>query len=382
MRIAIEIQPILEKHMTGVGFYTYEMVKRLRDLKALEDEYYLLGMDFFNNANRLDPYLDKKVELRTNGMMHYGIYRRIWHLMPFLDYGKFFGTEADIFHFFNFVSPPYVKGKTIVTVYDMVYKMFPDTMEKANYKKLDRNLKSSCDRADAILTISENSKREIVRFLNVPEEKVFIINPAVDHYIYRPIDDMDEVGRVIDKYNLPDKYFLYLGTLEPRKNIKSIIEAFKILKDRHNSDYGLVLAGKKGWMYDSIFEMVKRLELEDSVFFPGYIDDSDKPYLYAGARAFLFPSLYEGFGMPPLEAMACGTPVIVSNTSSLPEVVGDAGIMIPPNDIEKMSDSMYNIAQDYEFYSDLRQKGLRQADMFSWDKSVKELLSLYSLMGR
>jgi len=377
MRIAVEIQPVLEEYLTGVGEYTDNLIKRLKYHADKNDEIYLLGMDFFRKAGRVMGYQAPNITVRTNGLMHYGIYRRLWNYMPFIDYGRFFGVKADIFHFVNFVIPPYVKGKAVVTVYDMVYRRFPETMERANLKKLEKNLADSCARADAVITISQSSKREIIEYLGVPDEKVHIIYPGVDTDRYHSGIDRDMIDGILKKYALPDAYFLYLGTLEPRKNIETIVEAYRLYNKNHGGDIRLVIAGKKGWQYERIFEKVREYGLEQRIIFPGYVSEEDKPGLYAGARAFLFPSLYEGFGMPPLEAMACGTPVIAAAASSLPEVMGDAGCMVEPMDTEAIAGYMHALASDREFSDSIRARGFDRAKKFSWDKSVEALFRVY-----
>jgi glycosyltransferase involved in cell wall biosynthesis len=377
MRIAVEIQPVLEEYLTGVGEYTDNLIKRFKAHANENDQIYLLGMDFFRKAHRVMDYQAPNITVHTNGLMHYGIYRRLWHWLPFIDYGRFFGIEADIYHFVNFVVPPYVKGKVLVTVYDMVYKLFPETMERANYKKLEKNLARSCARADAVITISQNSKEEIIKHLGVSEEKVLIIYPGVDLARYHNGIDRARIDGVLKKYALPDAYFLYLGTLEPRKNIETIVEAYRLYSKNHGGDIKMVIAGRKGWQYGRIFDKVREYGLEDRVIFPGYVSEEDKPGLYAGAQAFLFPSLYEGFGMPPLEAMACGTPVIVAAASSLPEVVGDAGCMVEPMDAEAIAGYMHALASDREYSDSLRLRGFERAKQFSWDKSVEALFKVY-----
>lgn len=376
MRVAIEIQPVLDRNLTGVGWYTDNFIRRIKNFAREDEKFYLLGMDFFGKAEGLKECLSPNVELKTNGLIHYGIYRRIWRFLPFIDYGTFFKTRADIFHFFNFVSPPYVKGKIVITVYDMVYKVFPETMEKANYTKLDQNLRRSCEAASAIVTISENSRREIIEYMDVEASRIYIIPPGVDCQQYYPLKDEKELLPIRVKYDLPRDYFLYLGTIEPRKNIESIVEAFRIYRDRGGGRQ-LVIAGKKGWMYEKVFDLVKQYGLEEHVIFSGYIDEADKPLIYGGAKGFLFPSLYEGFGMPPLEAMACGVPVITSNTSSLPEVVGDAGLMVEPMDVEALAYHMKRLEEDEDLCIKLKQKGIERAAQFSWENSVEKLMKLY-----
>lgn len=382
MKVAIEIQPMLDEHMTGVGWYTDSLIRLLKYQVRPEDYYYLLGMDYYGRSGRLAQYTAPNVELRVNGIMHYGIYRRLARFIPFMDYNSFFRVEADIYHFVNFVVPPRVKGRIINTVYDMVYKTFPQTMEKANYRKLDRSLKDSCSRADAVITISENSKQELMGYLGVPEEKIHIIPPGVDLSVYKPMEALSKaMADIRQKYSLPEKYLLYLGTIEPRKNIPTVIRAFHQFSLSDKQGYKLVVAGKKGWMFQEVFDLVTSLGLKDKVIFSGYVDEEDKPYIYAGADVFLFPSLYEGFGMPPLEAMACGVPVITSNTSSLPEVVGDAGIQTDPLDVEAISSAIMQLTSDSELRQTLVAKGLQRAQGFTWTDSVKKLLKVYELLA-
>lgn len=376
MKVAVEIQPMLDEHMTGVGWYTDNLIRRIKNFANSDDSYYLLGMDYYGRSGRLKEYTDDNVKLKVNGIMHYGIYRRLWKLLPFLHYGSFFGVSADVWHFVNFVVPPRVKGRIINTVYDMVYKTYPETMEKANYDKLDKNLKDSCSRADAIITISENSKNEIIGYLNIPGDKIHIVTPGVDLSVYRPMSP-DEYRPAAVKYGLPDNYLLYLGTIEPRKNITSIVQAFEQFAARDSEGYKLVIAGRKGWMFNEVFELVKKLGIEHKVIFPGYIPEEDKPYIYTGAAAFVFPSLYEGFGMPPLEAMACGVPVITSNTSSLPEVVGDSGILADPHDIDAISRAMHDLTSKPEYRKELAERSILRASIFSWDDSVMKLIDVY-----
>jgi len=392
MKVAVEIQPMLDENMTGVGWYTDNLVKLLKDFVRPEDTFYLLGMDYYGRAGRLAEYTAPNVELRVNGIMHYGIYRRLARFLPFPDYGGFFRVKADLYHFVNYQVPPRVKGRIVNTVYDMVYKTFPETMERANYRKLDHSLRDSCSRADAILTISENSKRELMGYLGVPENKIHIIPPGVDLSVYRPPDSAGfdaahqisgagSKADIAEKYGLPEKYLLYLGTIEPRKNIPAIIRAFHQFSQKDREGYKLVVAGKKGWMFGEVFELVKNLKLEEKVIFPGYVAEGDKPLLYAGAEVFLFPSLYEGFGMPPLEAMACGVPVITSNTSSLPEVVGDAGIQTDPMDVDAICSAVRDLTSDPGFRKTMAEKGLQRAKTFTWGDSVKKLLEVYEKLA-
>ena len=250
-------------------------------------------------------------------------------------------------------------------------------------------MKIYCQRADVILTVSEFSRQEIHHYLGIPLEKIHVVYNGVDPEQYHPDYREGRIQEVKAKYNIPGSYILYLGTLEPRKNIETLIRAYQRLLTAGPSRFGqppsafpkLVLAGKKGWLYDSIFQLVKEFHLENQVIFTGYVDESDAAPLLCGARMFVFPSLYEGFGIPPLEAMACGTPVIVSDCASLPEVVGDAGLLVPPTDIEKLAESMNRLLKDDQLHAALREVGLKRAGQFTWKASAKKLVQIYRMMG-
>lgn len=196
--------------------------------------------------------------------------------------------------------------------------------------------------------------------------------------MYKPCDDEEKKNVVKEKYGIRGDYYLYLGTLEPRKNIERIIEAYSLLKQRKTVIPKLVIAGKKGWMYDAIFNTVVENNLEADVIFTGYVEVADAPILMSAAVAFVFPSLYEGFGMPPLEAMACGTPVITSNCASLPEVVGEAGILVNPFSVDEISKAMIDIYDKKELRKELIEKGIVRAHLFTWDVISEELYEIYS----
>jgi glycosyltransferase involved in cell wall biosynthesis len=183
----------------------------------------------------------------------------------------------------------------------------------------------------------------------------------------------------MEKYQIKRDFILYVGTLEPRKNLKGIIQAYNY--SRAKDDFLLVLAGGKGWKYKHIFRLVNQLKLQDRVVFCGYMPDSDLPALYNSASVFVYPSFYEGFGLPPLEAMACGTPVIVSDTTSLPEVTGDAGIYVDPFDIEQISVSIDTVLSDVKLCRTLRERGLMRAKLFSWEKTARETIKLYKRLA-
>lgn len=378
MKIAFDIQLLLKGGKTGIGWYADNILRKLPHEK--------------NNTYQLNCFVHghQKEKLKNAGIytkMGYLLNKCSWFnstiyrcvsMLFYVPYSLFFGGDSDITVFFNYIIPPGLKGKKVVFIYDMVYKAHPETVRGRTKSILNTALKKSCNRADHIFTISQFSKKEIIKYLKIPENKISIINCGVDSSIFHPNYAEGEILSVTKKYKIPRKYLLYLGTLEPRKNIERLILAYSQLKNENINLPKLVLAGGKGWMYDRIFEMIRSLHLEQDVVFTGYINQEDVPILMKGALAFLFPSIYEGFGMPPLEAMACGTPVLVSYTASLPEVVGDAGILVDPYSIESIKRGIELIVRDKDLRSDLSQKGLERAKNFTWERSAQLLHKLLS----
>lgn len=380
MKISFEGQVLCSNYKTGIGWYAFNIINKIINLGSAH-QFEINIFDFLCNLKsyqQINNLFRSHDTLNINKCIwfHNGVYIRNQDLLSFIPYNSLFNSHAQVAHFFNYFIPKNIKSKTVVTIYDMVYKLYPETMYKSNYDLLSKNTQRSAQAADIILTISENSKEEIVDLLNVPDEKVKIAYPATDTSVFYPKTEVTDRNILINKYGIDREYILYLGTLEPRKNIPALVKAFKIVSNE-NQDIKLVLAGGKGWKYNEIFTLVQQLKLEDRIIFTGYIDEGDIPVVLSNAIMFVFPSIYEGFGMPPLEAMACGTPVIVSNSSSLPEVVGDAGIQVEPKDIERMANEMGRLINDTELRKHYSKKGIVQAKKFSWEQSAKTVLDIY-----
>lgn len=377
MKVAVELQPVI-KDKSGVGWYTYNLIKELSKKDVM-----LEGQVFnFLGRKNLNPIINElNFNSEINKLIPYSVYSRIWNYIP-IRYNNLFSTKKDIYHFFNFIVPPRIEGKVIVTIYDMVYKLFPNTMASANRRRLDNNLKRSAERANIIVTISNNSKSEIIKNLDISEDKIKIVPCGVYANQYSIDLDDEKKQEIKRRYSLPDKYLLYLGTLEPRKNIETIIKAYSVFASKSKYDIGLVIAGKKGWLFDSIFELVNKFSIEDKVIFTDYVKEEDKPYIYKMSEMFLFPSLYEGFGIPVLEAMAAEIPVITSNTSSLSEVAGDAAILINPMDYTALAEAIYMLLNNTELRNDLIKKGLDQCQKYTWEKSADQMMSVYEDLMR
>ncbi len=374
MKLALELQPCL-KNRSGIGIYTYELAKCLQNKPTIQIE-----GNIFNFLMRND--LTEELQGLTFSQKYctlfpYGIYRRIWRIVP-VPYKWLFGKKADITHFFDFIVPKGVYGKVVTTIHDAVWLLYPETMAKKTLKRITQDIQYNIDRADAIVTISESTKQDLITLLQIPEDKIVIAPPGVDMERFQHQYSVTELEQVKEKYNLPDKYILYMGTLEPRKNIERLVQAFALLHQQPElQQYQLVLAGKKGWQYDNIFAQITQLGLKQDVICTGYVDEVDKVAIYQQAYLFVFPSLYEGFGMPVLEAMAAGVPVVTSNVSSLPEVAGDAALLAEPLDVQALADSIQRLLLDDDLRQSCIAKGYMQCKHFTWERSADILLELY-----
>ena len=291
--------------------------------------------------------------------------------------------NIDIYHSTYYPLPNNIYFATrIITVYDLIPILFPHYFNY-NSEHMVKNTIDKIDQNDFVCCISESTKQDICKYQqNLNEKQVFVTHLAADKEKFYPCDNQELIIKTKQKYKIPEQpYILTLSTLEPRKNIAHVIRSFlTLIKNQQIDDLNLVLIGTKGWQYEEIFaEIDKVKELENRIIITGYLPDDDLAPLYSGALAFIYVSLYEGFGLPPLEAMQCGTPVITSNTSSLPEVVGDAGIMLDPNDAIGLCNAIFKLYCEPEYREMLANKSLQQAQKFSWDKYIEETIKIYEL---
>ncbi len=287
---------------------------------------------------------------------------------------------AELYHGLGFTLPILGTRKSVVTVYDLSFLHFPDAFKPWKQFYLSLFVRMSARKADRVIAISEHTRRDVIRLWKVPGDRVSVAYGGVSPD-FRPLPPED-VSRFKEKHGIPEKFFLYLGTLEPRKNLPRLVEAYARAYGQDRSLPPLVIAGARGWYYDEIFARVQALALEDRVFFPGFIPEEDLVLWYNAAEVFVYPSLYEGFGLPVLEAMACGKPVISSNAASLPEVVGEAGVMVPPEDVHALGQAMLSLWRDLDWRRSLASKAAKRARCFSWEETARATVAAYRAVFR
>lgn len=273
------------------------------------------------------------------------------------------------------VLPLYCPVPAVVTVHDLGYKHYPTTHRLFDRWYLDWTTRRHTRVARHILADSQATKQDLIDFYRADPQRISVVYLGRDESLTRVADPLI-IERTKAKYGVDGDYLLHLGTLHPRKNLVRLIEAFQLAGPQLPPALKLVIAGQKGWLYDEIFARVQSLGLTGRILFPGYVDDADKPALLSGALAYIFPSLYEGFGLPVLEAMTCQTPVLTSRVSSLPEVAGDAALLIDPHSSDDIAAGLVRLVGDADLRHRLIEQGLKQIDQFSWDKAAKQILEI------
>lgn len=281
-------------------------------------------------------------------------------------------AEVDLIHGAAFVGPLVSRCPSVVTVHDLSFLLYPQGFRALNRYYLQLFTRLSVRRARRVIAVSESTKRDLVHHYGLAPAQIDVVYNGVDA-AFRPLPD-DQVADFRVRRGLPQRFILFVGTLEPRKNVMRLLKAYARLSPGRPP---LLLVGGRGWLYDELFSAVERLHLSDEVCFVGYVPAEDLPWWYNAATLFVYPSLYEGFGLPPLEAMACGTPVIASTASALPEVVGQAGILVSPTDTEALAAAMEQVLADGDLRARMRAAGLAQARRFSWQQTARGTADSY-----
>jgi glycosyltransferase involved in cell wall biosynthesis len=287
-----------------------------------------------------------------------------------------FWQGLDLFLSTCLVTPHWPKGRVVSIVYDMIPSRLPNLFP--DHAAFEQRLAQVVERSDAVIAISECSRRDLVELLGVDEARIRVIYPGRDA-MFRP-SETDAVAECRKRYGIETPYFLYIGSLGPHKNVATMLRAFERFRAAGGEER-LVLAGGHRWG-GKVLELLEQSPARDAVILPGFVPDADLPHLYSGANGFLFPSFYEGFGFPVLEAMACGAPVITTSGGALPEVAGEAGIIVDPHDDQAMADAMMRLSREKEFRGELREAGFKQAERFSWRQSAEQLSALLHEVGR
>jgi len=387
MRIGVDYTSAVRQG-AGIGRLTRCIFQALAEIDH-ENEYRLfaaMGRGQPSNFPTFQPSNLSNFRLKTIPLSDREL-NVVWHRLRLPLPVELITGPVDVFHSPDFTLPPVWRARAVLTVHDLSFLRVPECFTGALRRYLERVVPRSVRRADHVIADSHSTKRDLVELLGTPAGKVTVIHSGVEPR-FRPIIDRAALGPVRQRYDLPERFIISVGTLQPRKNFATLVEAFARLKSETGNwkpgarSLKLVIAGGRGWLYEEIFARVEALGLQGDVLFPGFVADEDLPALYNLAEAFVLPSLYEGFGLPPLEAMACGTPVVTSNVSSLPEVVGDAGLMVEPADVESLAVAIERVLEDGGLRREMVQRGLARAKEFTWERAARRLLGVYTRMGR
>lgn len=301
---------------------------------------------------------------------------KTWIALPWVLFSSF--KKPDLFFSPSHYGPSFSPVKRVITIFDLSFLRFQNYFKSRDLWQLKLWTWISVKNAAHVITISKASKEDINSFYKVDKRKITVAYPGYDNSIFSPVSEISQIESVKEKYGISGNYAIYIGTIQPRKNLIRLIEAFK-----HIEHLKLVIVGKtkglgrQGWMYEDILKKPAELGIEDKVIFTGFAPTDDLPALISGAKIFVWPSLWEGFGIPVIESMACGTPAIVSNVSSLPEIIGSAGIQVDPYSVEEIERAIRTLAFDSRFRQKKSKEGLLQAQKFSWEKMAKTVLKTF-----
>ena len=373
MRIGIDIRCLMENQYSGISEYTYNLIDSLLRIDR-QNQYFL----FYNSSKKVKIPLFNFPNVSIKGFQYPNKFFNLsLRFLKIREIDKMIGG-VDLFLIPNFLFLNLSNEcKKVLVVHDLSFELYPEffTGKKRLWHQLI-NPKKLCQKADALIAISQNTKNDLSNIYQIPQDKIKVINPGISQIFFQPILQ-DQKNEIKSKYNLPDNFIFYLGNLEPRKNIESLISAFGQIKDQ---SYFLIIGGGEAWKYKKMYRTWQNSPIRKKIKFLGYVDNSDRPTLYSLAKVFVYPSVYEGFGLPPLEAMACGTPVITSFSSSLPEAVGNAGLMVDPNNYEDLAQAINQIISDPNLCQDLINKGKNRVNDFKWQNVGQKFLEIFNTL--
>lgn len=374
LRIGIDFTSA-SRERAGIGRYARELVRALSRID--HDNQYVLFVprDAHDELSRFDWSPNFKI---VRAPINERYLAALWHRVRVPLFVEAFIGKVDVFYSPDFLLPPTLARRTLVTVHDLSYVRVPECFPAPLLRYLNNSVPRAVNRANVILADAASTQRDVNDVYHVPLEKIKVLYSGVDPR-FNPNVSFESQARVRELTH-GNPYLLSVSTIQPRKNYSRLIEAFAKIA---NTQYAirnmqLVIAGGRGWMFEEVFQTVERLGLQDRVIFPSFFSDKDLPALYAGATLFVYPSLYEGFGLPVAEAMACGVPIVSSNASSLPEVGGDAVLYFDPRNVDGMAEAMQRALSDESLRAQMRAKGFEQAKQFTWEKAARELLHYLS----
>lgn len=377
MRVAIDYTAAVRQG-AGIGRYTRNLIRALAELDTA-NRYTLFVAGGWGEGDGLGAWPDnfriRSIPL-TDRVMHI-LWQRIRAPLPI----QLLTGSIDLFHSPDFVLPPLGRTPALLTVHDLSFLRVPQYFVPGFRNYLEGAVSRGVRRACHILADSESTRRDLIELMQVSPEKVTVLYPGVEPR-FRRVEDEAVLARVAERYGLAQRFILALSTLQPRKNFEGLIDAYRqLVVDTQDTqgiaDLHLVICGGYGWMYESMLERIKSYGLEERVHLPGYVRDEDLPALYSSAAVFAFPSWYEGFGLPVLEAMACGTPVVAADNSSLPEVVGSGGLLIDAADTDQLARALGRVLTEPDLRARLIAAGHVQAAQFAWDQAAGSLLRIY-----
>ncbi len=382
---------------TGIFRVTFELFKKLSRSKAVKTFYAHFSFfhydtstkeleDFFHENSITMKGVNERSRRKFLPLRKEKLFRFLYKRIEIYNYKNIYFKDllnnAEIFHSFyypiNDETRHYPNLKKVVTIHDLIPVLFPDLHFTSDFIK---KIVASIGKDGYVICVSERTRKDLLNYApHINPKHVFVSLLAASESLFYVCENAEKFKLIKSKYHLPEKYFLSVGTLEPRKNVDHVIRAFlKVIKENNITDLSLVLVGAKGWDFDKIFdEYTNAQELKDKIIITGRVPDEDLASLYSHANSFYYMSLYEGFGLPPLEAMQCGVATVTSNTSSLPEVVGDAGIMLDPKDEMALAKTMLSLYQDENLRQYYSMKGLQQSQKFSWEKSAARHVEIYN----
>lgn len=367
MKIGIDGRAAKWYRGTGIGTYTHELLDSLNKSSSHND--YLI---FLPKCSLLDNFKNNfKIE-SINANLEENFWDQV-HVPNILD-----NKNIELYHVpQNGVGlSPKINCKKVITLHDIIPLKMPQTVSDKYLKIFNEELPSIINSCDGIITVSNFSKNDISKEFNFPKDKIFV-TPLAAENIYRPLNKETCKNIIKSKYKINDDFILYVGGFSPRKNILGLIEAFSLIPYSKRKNTKLVITGKKGISYDKYKKRTSELKIMNDVIFTGFISLDHMPIFYNASKLLVYPSFYEGFGLPPLEAMACGTPVIASNVTSLPEVCGTSAILIDPYNIDELSLNIEKILTDKSLYNNMSNRGIKRSLTFSWDNTASQTLCAY-----